>query len=85
MVELKHPWSSQRTMKADWIHCETCGHCVDFQTPHDGMPENLTRTQHKIADQMAKWIKEGKTAREELGATEITYSDDYAKPYMFVQ
>jgi len=49
------------------------------------MHENLVRAQHDIADQMAKWIKEGKTAREELGATEITYSDDYAKPYTFVQ
>ena len=49
------------------------------------MPESLTRAQHDIADQMTKWIKEGKTARKELGATEITYSDDYAKPYMFVQ
>lgn len=35
MTSLKHPWTSQRNMKAAYVECETCGHCVDFHTPTD--------------------------------------------------
>ena len=42
MTSLKHPHSSQRNMRAEWIECDTCGHCVDFQSPHDGQAKALT-------------------------------------------
>ena len=53
MTEIQHPETTQRTMQAAYIECDTCGHCVDFHTPVDGQPEALTNAQHQVANAVA--------------------------------
>lgn len=78
-------------MKATWIECDTCGHCVDFHTPSDGQPEALSRAQHDIADTMAQWIKEAKEVRETKVAEPkseeepFNYDDGDSLPFEFIQ
>lgn len=38
MRELQHPDTTQKTMEAFFIDCDSCAHCVDFHTPEDGQP-----------------------------------------------
>ena len=33
MTELRHPNTTQKTMTAHLIECDTCAHCVDFHSP----------------------------------------------------
>ena len=50
MRELWHPHTTQRTMHAEDIDCDTCGHCVDFHTPTKDQSQALTDAQTKVAD-----------------------------------
>mmetsp|Transcript_657 Transcript_657/g.888 ORF Transcript_657/g.888 Transcript_657/m.888 type:complete len:243 (-) Transcript_657:206-934(-) len=45
MRELRHPKTTQSTMKTAYINCDSCAHCVDFHTPSDDQPEALTKAQ----------------------------------------
>ena len=45
MREIQHPDTTQRTMRSEYIECDTCGHCVDFHTPEENQPEALTWAQ----------------------------------------
>lgn len=64
MRELKYPKTTQKTMEAVYIECDTCGHCVDMHTPQEGQPQALTDAQHKVADTVARWLKEAQEPKE---------------------
>ena len=49
MTEIQHPESTQKTMKAAYIECDTCGHCVDFHTPKETDPASLADAQLEVA------------------------------------
>ncbi len=46
------------TLQAEMINCTDCGHCVDFHTPTDNQPYELTIVQTKIAETIGRWIEE---------------------------
>ena len=74
MTSIKHPDSSQKNMRSIYVECETCGHCVDFQSPTEGQPVAITKAQYYVADTVQKWIKEAKEAK-----------DTIAKAHTFIQ
>lgn len=62
MRELQDPYQ-ERSMTAALINCDDCGHCIDFHTPTDYQPEELTAVQDQIAETVAGWLaaaQEGK-------------------------
>ena len=63
MTEIQHPTTTQSTMQSVYIECDTCGHCVDMNSPKAGQPENLTKAQHTAADTVSKWLTEAKEAK----------------------
>lgn len=68
MRELQDP-TRQQNMTAEMINCTDCGHCVDFHTPTDDQPIELTQVQENIAATVAGWLteaKEHKKAKELL-------------------
>ena len=62
-ADLPHADTYQSTMKSVWIHCDQCGHCVDFDSPVESQPANLTTAQHEVADTIATWLTEAKQAK----------------------
>ena len=81
MREIQHPETTQRTMQAAYIECDTCGHCVDFHTPEDNQPEALTKAQHKVADTVAMWLKEAGDLREAEEVLDEEEFDDLVRPF----
>lgn len=58
-------------MKTAYIDCDTCAHCVDFHTPTDDQPEQLTIAQNAVADEVAVWLSDAALKREaEANATQ---------------
>lgn len=39
------------------INCADCGHCMDFHTPTETQPKELTEVQKSLAEAVASWIK----------------------------
>jgi hypothetical protein len=52
MREIQHPDTTQKTMTAHYIECDSCAHCVDMHEPYEGQPQNLTDAQNAVADQV---------------------------------
>ena len=69
MRELTHPDTTQKTMTAHYIQCDTCAHCGDFTTPKKGQPQAMTDAQNAVAEEVAKWLSEAQ-------ATRIAVSED---------
>lgn len=44
------------TLHAEMINCTNCGHCIDFHTPTDTQPIELTIVQDNIAATIAGWL-----------------------------
>ena len=42
MRKLRHPHTTQSTMKTYYIDCDTCGHVVDLYPPTKEQPQALT-------------------------------------------
>lgn len=59
MRELGDP-EHQQTMTAHMINCEDCGHCIDFHTPTDTQPIQLTEVQQAIAVTINEWLTSSK-------------------------
>jgi len=55
MRQLQQPYQEQ-SMTAEMINCEDCGHCIDFHTPTEDQPQELTTVQEHIADTVAGWL-----------------------------
>ena len=56
----------QKGMKTGYIECEDCGHCMDFQTPTESQPKQLTKVQNDIAAEVARWLKAAKDKRQRI-------------------
>lgn len=64
MREVTNP-KKYPTIQAEMINCTNCGHCVDFHTPTDTQPIELTNVQTKIAETITQWLQEAALNREE--------------------
>jgi len=50
-------------MKAFYIECTDCGHCIDLHTPKDSDPEILKKGRIDAYNTITKWLEEDKAAR----------------------
>ncbi len=58
-----HTKEQRRSMTAAMINCTDCGHCIDFHTPTETQPPELTAVQTQIADTIALWLENAKQAK----------------------
>ena len=61
-----HTEQQEKSMTAAMINCTDCGHCIDFHTPTDDQPAELTAVQGQIADTVAMWLESAKKVEEFL-------------------
>ena len=61
-----HTEQQEESMTAAMINCTDCGHCIDFHTPSDDQPAELTAVQGQIADTVAMWLEKAKKVEEFL-------------------
>lgn len=52
------------TLHAEMINCTDCGHCIDFHTPTETQPPELTAVQNKIAATINQWLADAAQAKE---------------------
>mmetsp|Transcript_3372 Transcript_3372/g.2333 ORF Transcript_3372/g.2333 Transcript_3372/m.2333 type:complete len:148 (+) Transcript_3372:972-1415(+) len=57
MREIHDP-ETQSGMKAVYIDCDNCAHCVDLGSPKDSDSEALTKAREEIYDQILLWLDE---------------------------
>ena len=65
MRKLRHPNTTQSTMKTHYIDCDTCGHVVDLYPPQKDQPQALTDAQTAVADWVGDLLTKAKKARED--------------------
>jgi len=53
------------TLHAEMINCTNCGHCIDFHTPTDTQPIELTTVQENIRATISGWLLEAANAKKE--------------------
>jgi hypothetical protein len=59
-----HDPVKQSQMKAFYIDCKDCGHCIDLHSPLDSDPEILKEGRADAYSTITQWLKEDKIEKE---------------------